>query len=206
MESAVKMEEQTLKLMIIDDEIHLLKLLEKHFEVNFEVRVYEEAQEALRDLSDFNPDAVICDWNLPVVTGREFLDKVRSLRSYEYVPIIVLTAYDGRSTEANSFLAGADEFMSKPVRLEQLEKRVRELIFTQKFSRSLKKKLIKRNDERRIKKIEDEKAKVEEEVLEDICEDSVEESELSETEKLARALDDLSDLGESQYGDKPEDS
>ena len=142
------MEEQ----MIIDDEVHLLKLLEKHFEVSFEIRVYEDAGEALKDLSDFNPDAVICDWNLPVVTGREFLEKVRSLRSYEYVPIIVLTAYDGRSTETNSFLAGADEFMSKPVRLEQLEQRVRELISSQKFSKSLKKKLIKRNHERSIKK------------------------------------------------------
>lgn len=71
-------------------------------------------------------ELVILDLNLPRLSGREVLQKLRSRNNP--VPVLVLTARDGLNDRVDSLECGADDYMIKPFNLRELEARIRALI------------------------------------------------------------------------------
>lgn len=70
-------------------------------------------------------DLVLLDVMLPDIDGRELCAQIRASRSPVYLPIIMLTALTGASNQHEGFSAGADDYLSKPFRMEELIDRVR---------------------------------------------------------------------------------
>ena len=78
-------------------------------------------------LGDSEPyDAVVLDLGLPVLDGASVLKKWR--RSGKAMPVLILTARDGWSEKVAGFDAGADDYVTKPFRMEELLARLRALI------------------------------------------------------------------------------
>ena len=74
---------------------------------------------------DSGPSLAILDWLMPNMDGLEVARRVRALRQYRYVYILLLTALDARSDLIQAFEAGVDDFLSKPFNAEELSVRLR---------------------------------------------------------------------------------
>ncbi|MCO4780983.1 MAG: response regulator [Candidatus Cloacimonetes bacterium] len=117
-----------MKLLIVDDETKLLSLLKEHLSNEFTIETSSEVQTAFDILQDYVPDGIIVDWNMPDGGGQLFIETLRDKEEYDYIPILVLTAYDTLIVHNRAIEAGADGYLAKPASLEQIKTIVLDLI------------------------------------------------------------------------------
>lgn len=109
------------KIMIIDDEIEILKMLKKYFSLNeYNVFIAEGGKEALEKLSQ-QPDIILLDINMPDIDGISLCKKIRDFVS---CPILFLTANVEESDKIKGFSVGADDYIVKPFSVDELGARV----------------------------------------------------------------------------------
>ncbi|HHO42521.1 MAG TPA: response regulator [Epsilonproteobacteria bacterium] len=111
-----------LHVLVVDDDFINRKLLQnilKRNESIFEIIEAENGSEALEKVEE-NPqiNMILLDIMMPVVNGIEFLEKFRANMKYAHIPVIVLSTDDSRKTEAFDY--GADDFLRKPVKEDEL--------------------------------------------------------------------------------------
>ncbi|MGN7358453.1 response regulator transcription factor [Paenibacillus sp. SAF-054] len=109
------------KILIVDDEADLRKLLTDYFEMNgYAVMTAKDGQEALRRI-EHKPDIVLLDINMPEQNGLELCEKIRS---YVSCPILFLTARIEDADKVAGFRAGGDDYILKPFSIRELGARV----------------------------------------------------------------------------------
>ena len=93
------------------------------------VRVYDSAEAAMASLGEFVPTVFICDLSMPRLNGLDFMRAIRRLPPERggTVPAIAVTAYYEDYAAAKALEVGFNAYMTKPVRLEQLARAVKEL-------------------------------------------------------------------------------
>ena len=113
----------TAKILIIDERpenrsviVNLLELF------GFEVTEANNGQEGLDKAAAFNPDLIIVDLLMPVMDGFTFLKQLRASAQLQHIPAIVSSASVYEIDRQTSLKAGGDDFLPKPVRLEELLK------------------------------------------------------------------------------------
>lgn len=118
---------ERMKVLVVDDEQAVRESLRRSLSFNgYEVHLAEDGVEALKVISQQQPDLVILDVMMPKMDG---LEVCRTLRSTGYDrPILILTAKDGVSERVAGLDAGADDYLPKPFALEELLARVRSLL------------------------------------------------------------------------------
>jgi CheY-like chemotaxis protein len=96
------------------------------------VTTYESAQKAMANLIEVIPNILICDLSMPGIDGLEFMLRLRMLPPERggQVPSIAITAYDEDFAAAAALEVGFDAYMTKPIRLEQLCRLVKDMTFT----------------------------------------------------------------------------
>jgi len=114
------------RVLVVDDDpevagalVQLLRL-EKYLAVGA-----HSAAAALQRTAEWSPDLVLLDLSLPDGDGVEVMRRLRDLVPSRYLPIVVVTGRGGRADRAAAFAAGADDFLVKPVDVEDLVARVR---------------------------------------------------------------------------------
>lgn len=108
-------------ILVVDDDPAIRKVLSLGLErMDFGVRLASNGQEALDLLSskDLEPDCVLLDIRMPVLSGREALPKIREL--YPLTPVVMLTAYNDLATGLDAMKNGAFDYLVKPSRLEHI--------------------------------------------------------------------------------------
>ncbi|MFI6325077.1 response regulator [Nonomuraea sp. NPDC050556] len=109
------------RVLVVDDEPQILRALRINLAArSYDVAVAPDGGSALRQAADWHPDLVILDLGLPDLDG---LEVIHGLRGWTSVPIIVLTGRDGSAVDALD--AGADDYVSKPFRIDELFARIR---------------------------------------------------------------------------------
>ena len=88
--------------------------------------------DAEKKLTYFSYDTVILDLGLPGFDGLELLKRIREKKNY--VPVLILTARDTLEDQVQGLDLGADDYLTKPFRLKELEARVRALLRRSQFS------------------------------------------------------------------------
>jgi diguanylate cyclase (GGDEF)-like protein len=116
-----------MKLLLAEDEFISRKLLSERLRTwGFEVVPAGDGREALAALdAPDSPRLAILDWEMPGCTGPAICRELRARRREGYVYTILLTAKSGRDARIAGLDAGADDFVRKPVDLEELELRLR---------------------------------------------------------------------------------
>ena len=117
-------------LVIIDDDTDLLELLSSFFrQRGYNVFGYEDARVALSEIKakKISADVVISDFKLPVMSGLEFIKKIRSLNSN--LPIILMTAQGSVELAVEAIETGAYDFVLKPLHFPQLLISVQRALF-----------------------------------------------------------------------------
>ncbi len=118
-----------LTLLIVEDDHAIRTMLQCFLATkNFQVNAAKDGNQALEILGESNPDLILLDWMLPDFSGPQLIKKIRNSSVHKEVPIIMLTARDGEEDKIEGLDIGADDYMTKPVSLEELLARVRALI------------------------------------------------------------------------------
>lgn len=118
-----------LTLLIVEDE-HAIRTMLSRFlsSKNYLIQEAENAEQALTCLGKINPDLILLDWMLPDLSGPQLIKKIRKNPVQKDIPIIMLTARSEEADKIEGLEAGADDYMTKPISLKELQARIRALI------------------------------------------------------------------------------
>ena len=107
------------RVLIIDDDESMREVLQEALsQRNFEVTSRGSADEALRLLTEHEIDVVVTDFNMPTMTGVELCRRIIANR--EDLPVIVMTAFGSMETSVAAIRAGAYDFVTKPLEIDDL--------------------------------------------------------------------------------------
>ena len=115
-------------ILAADDQPMILKSIEyKLQEVGFEVLSASDGQEAIDFFDSHQPDLAILDLNMPVKSGFEVINHIRKIRSSN-IPIIIMSGDDEEKTIIEVFNMGVNDYVEKPVRVNEVIVRVKRLL------------------------------------------------------------------------------
>ena len=115
------------KILVADDESSIREILSIQLaRMGYEVVLACDGEEAVQAYEDETPDLVLLDVMMPRVNGLDACQRIRALekKSGRRAPVIFLTARDSTHDKTSAALSGGDEFVSKPVSLDELRERV----------------------------------------------------------------------------------
>ncbi|MDB9514249.1 response regulator [Kamptonema animale CS-326] len=113
------------KVLIVDDDVLMLARLSGFLTPwGIEVITLTEPQQFWEVLVSNKPDLVVLDIEMPFINGLELCQVVRQDIQWENLPILVVTAHTDPESLQKAFIAGADDFISKPVLGPELVTRV----------------------------------------------------------------------------------
>ena len=110
------------RILIVDDDIELLKMLKNYFEIKqYDVMMAEDGTDALEKIHK-KPDIILLDINMPKMDGYEATREIRKVS--KTVPIIAVTAYSFASDKEKIMQNGFNGYMSKPVDIQRLKEKL----------------------------------------------------------------------------------
>ncbi len=106
--------------LIVEDEETLAKNISLFLtKQGYEVRSTSSAEDALRELESFRPDAVVLDFNLPGMDGLEFLGRL--LKFDRKIKVVMTTGHGSEQIAVDAMKAGAYDYLTKPLALAKLK-------------------------------------------------------------------------------------
>lgn len=113
------------KILVADDEKDILELLEYALrKEGYAVEVALNGEQALEKAAEFQPQVVILDIMMPGIDGIEVCRRLRAQSQFENATILILTARGEEYSEIAGFDAGADDYVTKPVKIRSLIRRL----------------------------------------------------------------------------------
>ncbi len=101
--------------LVVDDSTVVRKIARRILEaMQFEVTEAEDGEQALEVCKRALPDAVLLDWNMPVMDGYEFLLHLRRMPGGDVPKVVFCTTENGIDHIARALEAGANEYIMKP--------------------------------------------------------------------------------------------
>ena len=85
-------------------------------------------QEARKSMETVDPDCMVVDWMLPDGSGIELIRWMRRQQQYQQIPVLMLTARSQEADLITGLDSGADDYLTKPMSLRELNARVRALL------------------------------------------------------------------------------
>ncbi len=116
-----------IKILAIDDQQLILLSLEKHLgDLGFEIQCAQSGEEGLALFDSFKPDIVIVDINMDGMSGLEVVKNIRNEKQSD-TKILVLSGNTNEDTVIDGFDLGIDDYMKKPVSLNEVTVRINRL-------------------------------------------------------------------------------
>jgi len=116
-------------ILVVEDEPALATLLRYNLEKEgFAVAEAHDGEEALLQLSERTPDAVLLDWMLPQVSGLEICRRIRRTPQWRGLPVIMLTAKGEEADRVRGLEGGADDYVVKPFGVTELLARLKAVL------------------------------------------------------------------------------
>jgi two-component system alkaline phosphatase synthesis response regulator PhoP len=113
------------RILIVDDEQDIIELLEYNLtKEGYDVRTANNGIKAIEEAKDFLPQLILMDIMMPKMDGVEACRKIREIPKLKESYVIFLTARSEEFSEIAAFEAGADDFITKPIKPRALISRV----------------------------------------------------------------------------------
>ena len=116
------------RVLVVDDEAALRELVVVTLGDAFACEEAADGDEALARLRAEPFDLVMLDVMMPRRTGIEVLEEMRADERLHDLPVVVMSAWQSPQDVARALAAGADQFLAKPFRVDELASMVRALI------------------------------------------------------------------------------
>jgi two-component system KDP operon response regulator KdpE len=114
------------RILVIDDDPKLTQQLQRSLSGDgHEVQVVRDARDGLRSAYSFQPGLVLLDILMPGVNGWDLLRRMRELSD---VPVIILSAIDNEDDKVRGFDLGADDYVTKPFGMQELNARIQAVL------------------------------------------------------------------------------
>ncbi|REC50194.1 response regulator [Chryseobacterium pennipullorum] len=108
------------RILIFDDDAAILEVVTIIFEENgYDVKISETSHDILEKVAEYQPDVILMDNWIPKIGGVEATKLLKSNEEFKHIPVIYVTANNDIVALANE--AQADNYVSKPFNLEDLE-------------------------------------------------------------------------------------
>jgi two-component system, sensor histidine kinase and response regulator len=115
------------RILVVDDLVDNLILLENILEGDYEIILAQDGFAALEEIDRTPPDLILLDIMMPILDGFELTGRIRSQNNLSFIPILLITA-DDRASLVRGLDCGADDFIRKPLNIDELLARVRSLL------------------------------------------------------------------------------
>jgi two-component system, sensor histidine kinase and response regulator len=110
----------TSRILIVDDSPEILSVTDAILSsAGYEAISYTDGLIALKIMELLPPDLIVLDINMPQIDGYEMTRRIRSNPAWDLTPILLFSALD-RSQAALGLECGADDLLSKPLKIEEL--------------------------------------------------------------------------------------
>jgi putative two-component system response regulator len=126
------------RVLVADDEHAIAELLRRILErEGHTVKAVADGLAAVEGLSEFKPHLVLLDVNMPGMTGIEVCRHIKQDPAHRLTPVVLITGMAQREKRIEGLEAGADDFLSKPVDVQELLARVRTLVRMKRYTDDL---------------------------------------------------------------------
>lgn len=114
--------------LIVDDSRVVRKVARRIIEnLSFKCEEAEDGQKAYELCQNHMPDVIILDWNMPVMSGLEFLEKLRKMPGGDEPDVIFCSTENDVRHIQRAIKAGANEYIMKPFDSEIMEMKLQQL-------------------------------------------------------------------------------
>lgn len=132
-------DEDIYTILVVEDNVELLMLMKHLLSRKYRVETARNGREAVEVIEKSEIDLIISDVMMPVMDGYELVKYVKNSVDYSHLPVILLTAKAQESDKMDALTVGADEYMTKPFKMKELQLRIDNLIANrQRISREFK--------------------------------------------------------------------
>ena len=123
------MDFENYKILIVDDEADILEFLSYNLEKEgFKVYTAQNGEEAIKKTAEKEPQLILMDVMMPEMDGIEACEKIRQLQGFDNIIIAFLTARGEDYSQIAGFEAGADDYITKPIKPKVLISRIKALL------------------------------------------------------------------------------
>lgn len=117
-----------MRILVVDDEPINIKLIElKLKKEGYDIVPANDGKEGIEKIVTHQPDLIITDLMMPYVNGMDIIHYVRNVL-HKDLPIVVLTAIEDEEVLLQAFEKGANDYLIKPFRAQELSLRVKKLL------------------------------------------------------------------------------
>jgi len=114
-------------ILIVDDDVAFIKAIDRYIKVmGYSAAIVPSAEEAIEFLKTTPPHIVVTDIILPGKNGLELTREIK--KKHRRISVIVMTGYDSDFSYEEAISQGADDFVFKPIRMEELMLRVKRVL------------------------------------------------------------------------------
>lgn len=132
-----------MQVLVVDDDASTLALLEKSFtKWGYDTLTAGNGRQAMEVLSSNRIDMVVSDWVMPEMNGLELSRKIRGMELKYYIYIILISAQDTRMDVVRGLESGVDDYLAKPMNMDELRARMEIGVRIIKLERELNQKFI----------------------------------------------------------------
>jgi DNA-binding response OmpR family regulator/two-component sensor histidine kinase len=121
-------DEDSYKLLIVEDNVELLLLMQQLFSKHYRVLTATNGEEALTTILSNEIDLIVSDVMMPVMDGHELTRRIKNDPNMSHLPIILLTAKTQEEDRQEALTIGADDYVTKPFKMSDLELRINNII------------------------------------------------------------------------------
>jgi DNA-binding response OmpR family regulator len=119
----------TAHILIVEDDDLVSRTVERSLSSNeFQISLADNGLDGIKAARKSSPDLVILDVIMPEIDGYEVCRRMRADPQLSDIPILFLTAKIKDEDKVNGFLAGADDYLTKPFNIDELELRVQAIL------------------------------------------------------------------------------
>ena len=120
------------KILVVEDNEELLALMLQVLSKNYHVFTAKNGKQAMNIIMKEKLDLVVSDVMMPIMDGIELTKQIKSDKSFWQLPIILLTAKNKEEDKTEAYAVGADAYITKPFKFDELEVRINALLANRK--------------------------------------------------------------------------
>ena len=116
------------KILVVEDNEELLALMLQVLSKHYHVLTAKNGKQAMNIISKEKLDLVVSDVMMPVMDGIELTQRIKGDKSFWQLPVILLTAKNREEDKTKAYSIGADAYLTKPFKFDELEVRIEALL------------------------------------------------------------------------------
>ncbi|MEM9539893.1 MAG: PAS domain-containing protein [Cyanobacteria bacterium P01_E01_bin.42] len=118
--------------LLAEDNLSNVAMMRSYLEAKgLQLIFAENGQEAIEQARACQPDVILMDIQMPVMDGLEATRRIRQIPDLQEIPIVALTAFAMENDKEKCLVAGADDYLSKPIKLKQLARKIHQFILAE---------------------------------------------------------------------------